>query len=119
MHGVDTNLLFSFILGILGILVSVVIWAASTHAARVQAREARLSREALIDVETLNQIKKVYESAIAQLEDEVRRLRAEARTFEEKALALETELQHLRDRIEKNHVQESGPQGPPERDSGQ
>jgi phage shock protein A len=99
MGHIDTNLLFSFILGLMGIVISVVIWAASTHAARVQAREARLSREALIDVDTLNQIKRVYESAIQQLEEEVRRLRVEARTFEEKAINMERELSRLRDRL--------------------
>jgi predicted RNase H-like nuclease (RuvC/YqgF family) len=96
MGHIDTNLLFSFILGLLGIIVSVVIWAASTHAARVTAREARLSRESLVDIETLNQIKAVYESAIQQLEAEVGRLRSEARQFEQRALALEAELHQLR-----------------------
>lgn len=110
MGHVDTNLLFSFILGLLGIIISVVIWAASTHAARVQAREARLSREALVDIETLNQIKKVYESAITQLEDEVSRLRVQARTFEERALTLDRELAAL-----KKFIAENGhPDPPPE-----
>lgn len=99
MGHIDPNLLLTVFLGLLGIVVSVVIWAASTHAARVQARESRLARENLIDVQTLNEVKRIYESAIQQLEGEVGRLRAEARKFEERAIHLESELAHLRERL--------------------
>lgn len=99
------DVLLSFFLAVLGILVSVVIWAASTHAARIQARESRaVKSEGAIDLEALHSVIKVYETTIQQLEDEVRRLREEARSFQEKAIGLQAELQHFREKMQKDRA---------------
>lgn len=99
MISLSPDVLLATFLAVLGMAVSVVIWAASTHAARVQAREARMMGEGIIDSAAVEQIRRVYESAIGQLESEVERLKKQALQFEQRAISLEAEVRRLRARL--------------------
>ena len=107
----DEATLLTIVLSAVSITVTILIWVASTHAARIA--EDNRSPDALLrktEADAYERARSVYEGAIDQLEREVQRLQqqlteatqkaaADARAFEAKMTRLSLEIARLQGRI--------------------
>jgi len=101
------GVLISILLAAVSIGITIAIWVASTHAAKVTAEnESPPAILRKVDADAYERARRIYEGAIEQLESEVNRLqqqlseqntRAErqAREFEVKVAALNAEVGRL------------------------
>jgi peptidoglycan hydrolase CwlO-like protein len=92
----DPVVIISIVLALITIAVSITVFFASTHAARIQAEETRRNAREAVDAAAYERAKKIYESAIAQLEAEVARMRAQVREFEAETTHLQLQISSLR-----------------------
>jgi len=106
----DPNILLAIVLAFIGIGISIVIWLASTHAAKIQEQNATPSAYLKsVDAEAYERAKRIYEAAIDQLQDEVDRLNQQLRDFQAEILRLNSEVLRLRRKMIDNG-DDSGPQ---------
>lgn len=87
-------------LGVMSIVIAIVIWLASTRAAKIAESEqnpsAYLRR---VDEEAFERARKIYEAAIDQLEDELRRISGQARDLQLEVQRLNAELVRVRRKV--------------------
>ena len=84
-------------LAVLGTVISIVIWLASTKAARITAEESSPSAYLQkVDQEAYERARRIYEAAIDQLENELNRVNNMARDLQEQVVKLNIELLNLR-----------------------
>jgi len=98
-------------LGIMSIIIAIVIWLASTRAARVaEAEQTPSAYLRKVDEDAYERARKIYEAAIDQLEDELARVNTMARDLQAEVYRLNTELLRVRSRLRPEDV--SDPSGP-------
>jgi len=84
-------------LAIIGTVISIVIWIASTRASNITKSEATPSAYLRrIDDEAFDRAKRIYEAAIDQLEEELRRVNTMAQELQLEVFKLSTELVRIR-----------------------
>lgn len=87
-------------LGVMSIVIAVVIWLASTRAARIAETEATPSSYLRkVDEEAYERARRIYEAAIDQLEDELRRVSSQARDLQLEVQRLNYELIRVRRKL--------------------
>src|SRR5207247_4087566 len=85
----DQATFITIILGGSSLVISIIIWVASTQAAKVSAESSSPAAVLLkVDADAYDRAKSIYESAISQLESEVRRLQTQ---LSEQAIRIDTQ----------------------------
>ena len=93
----DSSTLLAVSIGLIGIIISIVIWLASTRAAKISEREATPSAYLRkIDEEAYERARKIYEAAITQLESKIERLNKQVHDFQNEVSMLNSEVIRLR-----------------------
>jgi len=96
-------------LAIFGTVISIVIWIASTRANNITKSEATPSAYLRrVDDEAFDRARRIYEAAIDQLEEELRRVNTLAQDLQLEVFKLNTELVRIRQR--QTHQHDTGPQ---------
>jgi uncharacterized protein YlxW (UPF0749 family) len=84
-------------LGVMSIVIAIVIWLASTHAAHVAEADSNPNAYLRkVDAEAYERARQIYEAAIDQLEDELHRLAEQARDLQLEVQRLNSELVRVR-----------------------
>src|SRR5215467_16252685 len=94
--GLDPGTVLGVGLAVMSIAVSIAIWLGSTRAAKIKEQEENPS--ALIrriDEEAYERARKIYESAIDKLEDELSRVNTMARDLQAEVYRLNRELSRV------------------------
>jgi hypothetical protein len=96
-------------LAIFGTVISIVIWIASTRATNITKSEATPSAYLRrVDDEAFDRARRIYEAAIDQLEEELRRVNGMAQELQLEVFKLSTELARIRQTQAYRH--DTGPQ---------
>lgn len=103
-------------LGVMSIVIAIVIWLASTRAARIAEVETNPSAYLKkVDEEAYERARKIYEAAIDQLEDELRRVSSQARDLQLEVQRLNLELIRVRRKVRPDD--DTNPRIPPVTDN--
>lgn len=109
----DEATLITIALAAISLMVSFIIWIASTHAARI-AKETESPDAILrkVDADAYERARQIYESAIQQLENEVLRLQQQlteaTRQVAMQARQFQAEISHLQGEIIRLHQRSMG-----------
>lgn len=111
---VDPGTALAVGLGIMSIVIAIVIWLASTRAAKIaEAEETPSAVLRKVDEEAYERARKIYEAAIDQLEDELSRVNTMARDLQAEVYRLNKELIRVRARLRPDDQDDpSGPISP-------
>lgn len=90
-----STIIVSIVLTFVTAAISVAVFFAATHAARIQAEAASRSTRETVDAAAYERAKQIYESAIDQLEQELTRMRSRLLEFEQEVNLLRGQVAHL------------------------
>ena len=97
---IDPGIALGSGLGVMSIVIAIVIWLASTRAAHIAETETSPSAYLRqVDEEAYERARKIYEAAIDQLEDELRRVSNQARDLQLEVQRLNYELIRVRRKL--------------------
>src|SRR5580704_16759981 len=92
----DGSVLIAVTLTFITVVISVVVFFAASHAARIQARENANVAWTAVDAEAYKRAQVIYEAAITQLETELARSHARELELQSEVANLQSQLSSLR-----------------------